>query len=243
MAADYATFKGSYNATNADKRDNLKPANCEHLYAVGGSAEPVRSFSLVVDNELPMNVVKEGYIFKGWTDGTNVYSAITAAELSGKTLKPALVKIEYVEVTPETFAEKLAAAKEGTVLKLAAGEYAGIEITNPYVTIAGPNAGVAGTAEGRAAEAVFTSQIKVSANGVTLDGIQLGNNAQVEIAAITLQSLTYTVLHLEMELFLVLTVKLFYSQILQFLTLKYLTLTSTLEHQHTVKVFGLLVLH
>ena len=183
MAADYATFKGSYNATNADKRDNLKPANCEHLYAVGGSAEQVRSFSLVVDNELPMNVVKEGYIFKGWTDGTNVYSAITAAELSGKTLKPALVKIEYVEVTPETFAEKLAAAKEGTVLKLAAGEYAGIEITNPYVTIAGPNAGVAGTAEGRAAEAVFTSQIKVSANGVTLDGIQLGNDAQVEIAA------------------------------------------------------------
>ena len=182
MAADYDTFKGSYNATNADKRDNLKPANCEHLYAVGGSAEMVRSFSLVSDNALPMNVVKPGYIFKGWTDGINVYSAITNKELSGKTLTPALVEIVTVEATPETLAAKLAEATEGTVIKLAAGEYAGLEINKPFVTIAGPNAGVAGTAEGRAAEAVFTSQIKITANGVTLDGVQLGNDAQVEIA-------------------------------------------------------------
>ena len=173
----------SYGATNAANRHEEVPANCEHLYVVGGAAEMVRSFSLTQDNALPMNVVKEGYIFKGWTDGTNVYSAITAAELSGKTLTPALVEIVTVEVTPETFAEKLAAATEGTIFKLAAGEYAGVEITVPFVTIAGPNAGVAGTAEGRAEEAVFTSPITIKAKGVTLDGIKLGNDAQVQINA------------------------------------------------------------
>ena len=172
----------SYGASNAVARYTEKPADCEHLYAAGGSAEMVRSFSLVSDNALPMNVIKPGYIFKGWTDGINVYSAITNKELSGKTLTPALVEIVTVEATPETLAAKLAEATEGTIIKLAAGEYAGLEINKPFVTIAGPNAGVAGTAEGRAAEAVFTSQIKITANGVTLDGVQLGNDAQVEIA-------------------------------------------------------------
>ena len=182
MAADYNTFKASYNATNADKRDNLKPANCEHLYAVGGNAEMIRSFSLVVDNALPMNVVKEGYIFQGWTDGNNIYSAITAAELSGKTLKPAFIAQVAIEVTPETFAEKLAAATPGTILKLAAGTYAGAEFNVEYVTIQGPNAGIAGTAE-RAEEAVFTEPIKILAKGITLDGIKLDTAANVEINA------------------------------------------------------------
>ena len=172
----------SYGASNAAKRYTELPANCEHLYAVGGNAEMVRSFSLVKDNELPTDVVKEGYIFQGWTDGIKVYTAITAAELSGKTLKPAFVEIVEVEVTPETFAEKLASATEGTIFKLAAGNYEGVEITVANIIIKGPNAGVAGTAE-RAEEAVFTSPISVKAKGVTIDGVKLDNNAQVEINA------------------------------------------------------------
>ena len=180
MAADYDTFKGSYNATNADKRETLKPANCEHLFAVGGEKENLRTFVLGASVEFPV-ATKEGHIFTGWTDGEKVYTAFTAEELNGKTLTPAFVKQNVVEVTPETFAAKLAEAKEGDVFKLAAGEYAGFEITVPYVTIAGPNAGVAGTAE-RADEAVITSPIKLAAKGATLDGVKLATTVKVEIA-------------------------------------------------------------
>ena len=175
MAADYATFKGSYNATNADKRENLKPANCEHLYAVGGKDEMVRSFSLVKENELPV-AYKAGFGFLGWTDGTNVYTAITEAELSGKTLKPAFVELTEVEVTPETFAEAVANIKAGQTLLLADGTYTGdIEINEQYVTIKGSNA------------AVLEGTIAIKASNVTIDGIKIsGGAADSTVASVAL---------------------------------------------------------
>ena len=103
MAADYATFKGSYNATNADKRENLKPANCEHLTVVPATeAEEVVVFSLVENNGLPL-AGKEGMLFIGWTDGENNYTTICEEALQGKTLTPVFVpanatsiEIDYV---------------------------------------------------------------------------------------------------------------------------------------------------
>ena len=105
MAADYATFKGSYNATNADKRENLVPANCGHLtVVVATETEDVTVFSLVENNELPL-AAKEGYVFVGWTDGANNYKTICEETLQGATLTPAFVpadaksiEIDYVGV-------------------------------------------------------------------------------------------------------------------------------------------------
>ena len=93
FAADFDTFKGSYNATNAGLRETYVPANCEHLLTVGGAAEEFTVYSLVENNTLPV-AYKAGAKFQGWTDGTNTYKAITAEELNGKTLTPVFAVIE-----------------------------------------------------------------------------------------------------------------------------------------------------
>ena len=98
MAADYATFKGSYGASCADLRDTLKPANCEHL-AVAPATEAMNLtvFSLVENNELPL-AGKDGFKFIGWTDGTQVYTSICEETLQGATLTPVFVAADAASI-------------------------------------------------------------------------------------------------------------------------------------------------
>ena len=58
-------------------------------------------YSLISDNELPVPTTPGGK-FKGWTDGTNLYTAVTEAELSGKTLTPVFA---FIEITGDAVAE------------------------------------------------------------------------------------------------------------------------------------------
>ena len=114
MAADYDTFKGSYNATNADKRENLKPENCEHLTVVKATESvEFTVFSLVENNVLPL-AGKEGSVFVGWTDGKQVYTTICEEELQGATLTPVFVAadatsiaIDYIGVRQKPEAGKI----------------------------------------------------------------------------------------------------------------------------------------
>ena len=125
-------------------------------------------------------VSKEGYVFVGWTadEGATFYDCIKDAELSGKTLKPALFEIKDVAVTPATFAEAVKNAKPGQTLVLAAGTYAeDIELSVPYVTVKGTH------------EAVLNGTVVISADNVTVDGVKFsGGDAAATVATIAVKS-------------------------------------------------------
>jgi len=82
-----------------------------------------------------------------------------------------------------TLADALAAADPGDTIVLTAGAYAlgGIDITKNFITIKGPNAGIAWDG-GRGAEAAFYGAsaeyvFGISAHNVTIDGIQIDANS------------------------------------------------------------------
>ena len=83
----------------------------------------------------------------------------------------------------KTIAEALAKVNAKGTVKVLAGTYAeALEITKP-VTIVGPNAGKSGLAEDRAEEAVIDGSIVIKAEDVTIDGVKLEANANVEFQA------------------------------------------------------------
>jgi hypothetical protein len=79
-------------------------------------------FSLVKDNKLPV-AAKEGCVFVGWTAGGKAYDAITAAELSGKTLTPVFVDTTNTNVFDIKWASARQAAKGEGALSVTNATY------------------------------------------------------------------------------------------------------------------------
>ncbi len=78
--------------------------------------------------------------------------------------------------TFETIGAALAAAADGSLIRLAAGTYSETLNIDKAVRILGPNDGVAGTGP-RAAEAVIDGQVTISAAGVMIYGVKLSGAA------------------------------------------------------------------
>ena len=127
MAADYATFKGSYGTANADLRASYEekaPENCEHLMIAADATKEITVFELSAENVFP-KAAKPGYAFLYWTDGENAYLALDKAELSGKTLTPVFVE---GQIASTLFIDKYntqRAVSEGTALPV----YEGVTLT------------------------------------------------------------------------------------------------------------------
>ena len=83
----------------------------------------------------------------------------------------------------KTIAEAIAKVNWGGTITLAAGTYAEALVIEKAVTIVGPNAGKSGLATDRAEEAVIDAPISIKVEGVTLDGVKLEANANIEFAA------------------------------------------------------------
>ena len=139
-----------------------------------------------VGDQLP-TAYKEGYKFLGWElNGQIITKANT--ELKGNLILIARYEDEKIEGneilvgqtrTYKTLAEALAVANEGDIIILDAGSYDGTEITINNITINGANAGINPNREKRGAESVFLSDLIISANDVTIDGIQITGNARI----------------------------------------------------------------
>ena len=95
------------------------------------------------------------------------------------------IKLAIGETVYATFAEALAAAKEGDTITLPAGNYEdAFTVSVNNLTIQGPNAGVDRNQEDRSAEAILTGKITVAASvsGFTLDGCLLDGAGAIELS-------------------------------------------------------------
>ena len=82
-----------------------------------------------------------------------------------------------------TFAEALAAAKDGEVIIIVAGEYTeNVTINTPNLTIKGANAGIDAVNGQRVAETVYKGVITLtsSAKGITIDGFSFTEGAKIK---------------------------------------------------------------
>ena len=125
--------------------------------------------------------VKDGYDFLGW-----LLNGVLVKEISAETMGDIELTAKWRVASGEegvlfvgenetykTIADALVDALPGETIKVAAGNYAGANITVDGITILGPNAGVNPNKETRAEEAIFNEDFIISANNVTIDGIQL----------------------------------------------------------------------
>ena len=131
---------------------------------------------------------KAGYDFAGWYNAEGQLVTEVTAQMTGDLVLTAKwraasgeegVVFVGADRAYKTLAEALAVVLPGETIKVDAGSYEGAEITVANVTIAGPNAGVNPVTSERAAEAVFTSDVIVSADDVTIDGIQITGATRV----------------------------------------------------------------
>ena len=81
--------------------------------------------------------------------------------------------------TFDTIQDAIDAAWDGYTVRAAAGTYAEDLIVDKDVTIAGANAGLAGTDLGRGPETLITGGVNVTANGVTIDGVKISGSVDV----------------------------------------------------------------
>ena len=148
--------------------------------------------------------VKEGFDFAGWICGDEVITEIAAGTNGNLTLKAkwraASGEQGVILVGPEraykTIDEAMAVAMPGDVIKLDAGTYEGGTISVANVKLVGPNAGINPVNTTRSAEAIFTGDINVAANYVTIDGIRLTGKARIVGSANGIEDLTITNVHI-----------------------------------------------
>ena len=133
-------------------------------------------------------VEKEGYIFLGWELNGEIVNAISAGTKGNLTLIAKWKEIALiVDGTTEdghyaTLADALAAAKDGDVIKLAAGEYLeNVTINIPNLTIKGPNAGIDAVNGTREAEAIIKGvwTLTSAAKGIVVDGLSFTEGARI----------------------------------------------------------------
>ena len=206
---DKAHASVSVNGVTADKTvaksvEETKALYLEHLL----SLQPTRYFKVEFDvadgniisaypsiydltvgiSELPI-AEREGYIFAGWLlDGELVESVPVGTEgditLVAKWNEISLV----VDGTTEeghyaTIADALAAAKDGDIISIVAGEYdENITISIPNLIIKGPNAGISAHSSNRGEEAVIKGVITLTsaAGNVTFDGLSFTGTAKIK---------------------------------------------------------------
>ena len=130
-------------------------------------------------------VSKEGYEFLGWELNGQIVTEIKAGTkgdlvLTAKFMKEGAQLLVGADKEYKTLADALAAAKEGDTIVLDAGNYEGAEINVDYLTILGPNAGINPNKDERKEEAVFSADIIISADHVTIDGIQTTGSSLVK---------------------------------------------------------------
>ena len=138
--------------------------------------------------ELP-KPVRPGFTFLGWYDGEEKVEYVAAGTkgklaLVAKWSEDALI-VDGTTAAGHyaTIADALAAAKEGAVIKIVAGEYAeDITINIANLTIKGPNEGVNAVSGTRAAEAVIKGvwTITSGASNLVIDGLAFTGNAKVK---------------------------------------------------------------
>ena len=83
-----------------------------------------------------------------------------------------------------TLEAALEAAAENATIKVAAGTYAGATIGKVGITIEGPNANQNPNFGPRAEEAIFTSDLAVAADGVTIRGIMLTDSGRIKVTSV-----------------------------------------------------------
>ncbi len=132
--------------------------------------------------------VKEGYNFLGWFEGNAQVLEVTNKDYAlvakwEEIINEDEVKTLYVDPSnPDCYAsfeDALSAAKAGDTIILCAGTYTSIEITKG-IKLYGPNASINPNNAERLEEAVFTSDIIISASNVTIDGIKLTENGRIK---------------------------------------------------------------
>ena len=134
-------------------------------------------------------IEREGFTFGGWyVNGVKVESIVAGTtgklEVVAQWIEDCLVVDgTTAEGHYATIADALAAAKDGDIIRLAAGEYTeNVTISVPNLTIKGPNAGIDAVNGQRVAEAVVKGVFTVTseAHGLTIDGLAFTGNAKIK---------------------------------------------------------------
>ena len=146
-------------------------------------------YDLTVGIETLPTVELEGLIFAGWyLNGEKVESIPAGTEgdikLVAKWSKDTLL-VDGVGENGHyaTLADALAAAKEGDIIELVAGEYTeNVTINKANITIIGPNYGINGNSSSRAAEAIFKGVITITSAGkcFEIDGLAFTGGAKIK---------------------------------------------------------------
>ena len=134
-------------------------------------------------------IEREGFTFGGWyVNGVKVESIVAGTtgklEVIAQWIEDCLVVDgTTAEGHYATIADALAAAKDGDIIRLAAGEYTeNVTISVPNLTIKGPNAGIDAVNGQRVAEAVVKGVFTVTsqAPGLTIDGLAFTGDAKIK---------------------------------------------------------------
>ena len=142
----------------------------------GGENAAENPATYTVEDEILLAVpTKSGYKFLGWELNGELVESIAKGSTGDielvATWKSVGILVDGVYYA--TLAEAVAAAKNGTVIKLIAGEYELSKVTiSANITIEGPNAGVHGNGE-RVEEAIIKMDSILISAAVTIDGVKL----------------------------------------------------------------------
>ena len=90
---------------------------------------------------------------------------------------------EETATTFKTIAGAVAAASDGATIIVKAGTYAEEVTIDKAITLQGPNAGKEGAAADRAAEAIITKVLTLTANGIVLSGFEFAEEGVIKVGA------------------------------------------------------------
>ena len=125
---------------------------------------------------------KEGYNFLGWYNGDQLVETITAGTYGNLSLVAKYDQVKSFFIGENgylTLSEALAAAESGDVINVVAGTYEGATISVPNITINGANADINPNTGTRTDESIFTTDLVIAADNVTINGIQTTGKARI----------------------------------------------------------------
>ena len=125
---------------------------------------------------------KEGYNFLGWYNGDQLVETITAGTYGNLSLVAKYDQVKSFFIGEKgylTLSEALAAAESGDVINVVPGTYEGATISVPNITINGANADINPNTGTRTDESIFTTDLVIAADNVTINGIQTTGTARI----------------------------------------------------------------